>query len=106
MTELVEGEAEDGPVDDGHPVDRPVLGRLFDRPIELVEGGEDALGQAAGPRREVRVGIERPPIPLVRLVQGGDRLVAWLDHALVRYSPVRVSTRIRSPCSTKSGVWT
>ena len=105
--ELVGRESEERSIDRRHPIDRPVLCGAVDVPVDLVEMSKRPDSEALRPAGQ---SLDRVDPELVGSIQRHERPFPRLErlgsHALVRYSPVRVSTLIRSPVSTKSGTCT
>src|SRR5581483_10106379 len=106
--QLEDGDAEEVAVDDRHPVDRPAVGELRDDGVDLVVVFLHAAGQLDGQ-------VIQTVSPHVELVTQGEGPLPGVPpcanhggpvQTRVRYSPVRVSTLMRSPVSTNSGTWT
>src|SRR6185503_11260506 len=109
VAHLVERDAHHVAIERRDPLHRPVLGVAPDPLVELLAMLLDSLGQLA--RERPRAGQElreRAPGHVV-LVAGEDGVTALVGaahrapaYARETYSPLRVSTRIRSPSSMKS----
>src|SRR5918999_2980766 len=113
--QLVDGDAQQVAVDDRHPVDRPPVGELADDGVDLVAvllhapGELDGVGGGGDGQLDQQVVDARAPD--VELVAQGEGPLPGISprahhQTRVRYSPVRVSTLMRSPVSTNSGTWT
>src|SRR5579863_3098609 len=135
LEQLGHRHAEDQPVDDRHPVERPADRRLGDQlvgPVAVArrrgdEPGREVVRRHSELRYDLARGlalelglVEEAEGAFARLVasrivgcHGGSRCASLsragrrrADQARVRYSPVRVSTRIDSPGFTNSGTCT
>src|SRR5581483_492136 len=87
LEELVDADPQEVAIDDRHAFEGPVLGEAPDDAVDLVLMLADAGHEVGGG------------------VRGGVRL-SRMGQTRVRYSPVRVSTLIRSPGLTNSGTCT
>jgi hypothetical protein len=109
LEQLPGAETEQGAVHRRQSVQGPVVGALRDQPVDLLGAAGDALDgfagelgrdrlllQQVGRRYAAGLGfVEQSQGPLPAVSVGvGPRVVA---QARVRYSPVRVSTLMRSP---------
>src|SRR5690606_1265621 len=108
VAKLLQTQTEDGAVDHRHALDTPMGARLGYLPVEFVEVLEDTLDETPRLRWQL---VERAHITgAIGLVERLESQVARLSpgfaHTRVKYSPLRVSTFTRSPCSTNRGAFT
>ena len=122
MPQLEHGHPQYGQINRGHPPGLPALGGFLDNRVEALCLHGDSphyqlgLGELSlqGVIQIQSVGdrylIEDSQRLITRIIGGtfkktGSLLPLRPDiHTLARYAPVRVSTLMRSPCPTKSGV--